>query len=183
VYGGPSRHGSTPMLLRFAAPILACVCCVPAPASAQTRPLRIGNVMAQFEGEAPTFEPFTNYLSSHVTERSFEVVPLESIDQMVSMADTGRLDFVIASPVALVALNARHRVRPIATVTQPVGSILSPWLAAAVFTPPIEKIWSAWKTRAVTASWHSRHLRSAAGWLRSGSGGIWVSTSDATFPV
>ena len=46
---------------------------------------------------------------------------------------SGRLDFVIASPVALVTLTTRHRVRPIATVTQAAGDRMSPWLAGAVF--------------------------------------------------
>ena len=73
-------------------------------AAAQERALRIGNVTAQFGAPPPDFAPFTDYLSTFLDGRRFEVVPLDSIEQMVEMADAGQLDFVIASPVALVTL-------------------------------------------------------------------------------
>jgi ABC-type phosphate/phosphonate transport system substrate-binding protein len=47
--------------------------------------------------------------------------------------DKGQLDFVVASPVALVTLTTRRGVRPIATVTQQAGDHVSPFLAGAVF--------------------------------------------------
>ena len=119
-------------MLRCAAAV-ACLCSLPALVAAQERPLRIGNVTAQFVAPRPDFTPLTDYLSTFVDGRRFEVVPLDSIEQMVEMADAGRLDFVIASPVALVTLTTRQRVRPIATVTQAAGDAISPWLAGSVF--------------------------------------------------
>ncbi|HEV8398099.1 MAG TPA: PhnD/SsuA/transferrin family substrate-binding protein [Vicinamibacterales bacterium] len=119
------------MLLRCAA--VACLCCLPGLAAAQERPLRIGNVTAQFGVPPPNFAPLTDYLSTYLDGRRFEVVPLNSIEQMLEVVDAGRVDFVIASPVALVTLTTRHRVRPIATVTQMAGDRLSPFLAGAVF--------------------------------------------------
>ena len=81
----------------------------------------------------PNFAPLTDYLSTFLDGRRVEVVPLDSIEQMVEAVDKGRLDFVVASPVALVTLTTRHRVRPIATVTQQAGDRVSPFLAGAVF--------------------------------------------------
>src|SRR5215204_4658389 len=120
-------------MLRCAATVAFLCCCLPALVAAQERALRIGNVTAQFGVPSPDFTPLTDYLSTFLDGRRFEVVPLDSIEQMVEMADAGRLDFVIASPVALVTLTTRHRVRPIATVTQMAGDRVSPWLAGAVF--------------------------------------------------
>ena len=120
------------MRLRTAAAV-ACFCSVPALAIAQDRPLRIGNVTAQLNASVPAFDAFTNYLSSRLDGRRFELVPLGSIEQMVRAVDAGEVDFVIASPVALVTLSTRQRVRPIATVTQSAGGRQYPWLASAVF--------------------------------------------------
>jgi len=119
------------MLLRCAAAIA--LCCLPALAAAQDRPLRIGNVTAQFGTAAPAFQPLTDYLSTFLDGRKFEMVLFGSIEQMVAAVDDRQVDFVIASPVALVTLSTRHPVRPIATVTQAAGDTLSPWLASAVF--------------------------------------------------
>jgi signal transduction histidine kinase/CheY-like chemotaxis protein len=119
------------MLLRCAVTV-ACLW-LPTLVVAQERPLRIGNVTAQFGAPTPDFTPLTDYLSTFLDGRRVEVVPLASIEQMVEFADAGRLDFVIASPVALVTLTTRHGVRPIATVTQTAGDRVSPWLASAVF--------------------------------------------------
>ena len=112
---------------------VACFCSVPALAIAQDRPLRIGNVTAQLDASVPAFDAFTNYLSSQLGGRRFELVPLGSIEQMVRVVDAGEVDFVIASPVALVTLSTRQRVRPIATVTQTAGGRQYPWLASAIF--------------------------------------------------
>jgi len=120
------------MLLRWVA-TLALVSCLPGVAAAQERPLRIGNVTAQFSAQPPSFAPLTDYLSAYLEGRRFEVVQLTTLEQMVEAVDAGRLDFVIASPVALVTLTAHHRVRPIATVTQRAGNLMSPWIASAVF--------------------------------------------------
>jgi len=120
------------MLSRCAAAVV-CLCCLPGLAAAQDRPLRIGNVTAQFGTAAPAFQPLTNYLSTFLDGRSFVMVPFGSIEEMVTAVDERRVDFVIASPVALVTLSTRHPVRPIATVTQDAGGQLSPWLASAVF--------------------------------------------------
>jgi signal transduction histidine kinase/CheY-like chemotaxis protein len=120
------------MLLRCTTAV-ACLCLVPGIVSAQERALRIGNVTAQFGASRPDFTPLTDYLSTFLDGRRFEVVPLDSIEQMVEMADAGQLDFVVASPVAFVTLTTRHRVRPIATVTQMAGERVSPWLGGAVF--------------------------------------------------
>jgi hypothetical protein len=49
-------------------------------------------------------------------------VPLDSIEHMVEAADRSELDFVVASSVGLVTLTAKHRVRPIATITQASGT-------------------------------------------------------------
>jgi hypothetical protein len=70
------------MLLRCAAAV-ACFCCLPAVAAAQERPLRIGNVTAQFGAPPPNFAPLTDYLSTFLDGRRVEVVPLDSIEQMV----------------------------------------------------------------------------------------------------
>src|SRR5512147_192825 len=120
------------MLLRCAA-ALAFVSCLPAALAAQERPLRIGNVTAQFGAPPSDFSPLTNYLSTYLDGRRFEVTPLESIEQMVARVDADQFDFVIASPVALVTLTTRHRVRPLATVTQAAGERVSPFLAGSVF--------------------------------------------------
>jgi signal transduction histidine kinase/CheY-like chemotaxis protein len=120
------------MLLRWAA-ALALVSCLPGVAAAQERPLRIGNVTGQFSTPLPSFAPLTDYLSAYLDGRRFEVVQVRNLEQMVEAVDAGRLDFVIASPVALVTLTAHHRVRPIATVTQTAGNLVSPWIASAVF--------------------------------------------------
>ena len=120
------------MLSRCAAAV-ACFCCLPVLAGAQERPLRVGNVTAQFAAPTPDFAPLTSYLSTYLDGRRFEVVPLDSIEHMVDAVDHGRLDFVIASPVALVTLTTRHRVRPIATVTQLADDRVSPFIAGAVF--------------------------------------------------
>jgi signal transduction histidine kinase len=120
------------MLSRCAA-ALALVSCLPGIAAAQERPLRIGNVTAQFGAPPPDFTPLTTYLSTFLDGRRFEVTPLQSIEQMVEKVDEGQLDFVIASPVALVTLTTRHRVRPMATVTQSAGDRVSPFLAGSVF--------------------------------------------------
>jgi signal transduction histidine kinase len=107
---------------------------VPALASAQhLRPLRIGYVTAQFGTDTGAFDPLTRYLSSFLDDRPFEVVPLDSVQHMVDAADRGQLDFVVASSVGLVTLMAKHRVRPIATITLTSGSEPYPWLASAVF--------------------------------------------------
>src|SRR5689334_6920622 len=105
------------MLSRCAA-VVVCLSLLPAFVSAQERPLRIGNVTAQFGTTPPDFTPLTDYLSTYLDGRRFEVTRLESIEQMVAAVDEGRLDFVVASPVALVTLTTRRFVRPIATVTQ-----------------------------------------------------------------
>jgi signal transduction histidine kinase len=118
--------------MRCAAAVV-CLLLMPALATAQERPLRIGNVTAQFGAPPPDFSPLTSYLSTFLDGRTFEVVPLASIEQMVEVVDAGDVDFVIASPVALVTLTARHRVRPIATVTQAAAGDVYPWLAGAVF--------------------------------------------------
>jgi signal transduction histidine kinase len=120
------------MLLRWAA-ALALVSCLPGVAAAQERPLRIGNVTAQFGAPPRDFSPLTTYLSTFLDGRRFEVTPLQSIEEMVAKVDAGQLDFVVASPVALVTLTTRHRVRPIATVTQTAGDRVSPFLAGSVF--------------------------------------------------
>jgi signal transduction histidine kinase len=106
---------------------------LPALAFAQERPLRIGYVTTQFGTAATAFEPLTRYLSSFLDGRPFEVVPLASVEHMVEAADRDQLDFVVASSVGLVTLMAKHRVRPIATITQASGSERYPWLASAVF--------------------------------------------------
>jgi signal transduction histidine kinase/ActR/RegA family two-component response regulator len=111
----------------------AVLLCLPAVAAAQEWPLRVGNVTAQFGVGPKDFRPLTDYLSTFLDGRRVEVVPLDSIEQMVEAVDAGKLDFVIASPVALVTLTTRHRVRPIATVTQAAGDRFSPFLAGAVF--------------------------------------------------
>jgi signal transduction histidine kinase/ActR/RegA family two-component response regulator len=120
------------MLLRCTAAVVL-ISCAPTMAAAQERPLRIGNVTAQLGEASKDFTPLTDYLSTYLDGRRFEVVPFDSIEQMVEVVDAGQIDFVIASPVALVTLTARHRVRPIATVTQEAGTRISPWLAGAVF--------------------------------------------------
>ena len=70
------------MLSRCAAAVV-CLCLLPALAAAQERPLRIGNVTAQFGGPPPNFAPLTDYLSTFLDGRGVEVVPLDSIEQMV----------------------------------------------------------------------------------------------------
>jgi signal transduction histidine kinase/ActR/RegA family two-component response regulator len=120
------------MMLRCTAAVVLSSC-VPALVAAQERPLRIGNVTAQFDEAPKDFTPLTDYLSTYLDGRRFEVVPFNSIEQMVEVVDAGQIDFVIASPVALVTLTTRHRVRPIATVTHAAGTRISPWLAGAVF--------------------------------------------------
>ena len=120
-------------MLRGVAFAVAWIICLPAGAAAQERPLRVGNVTAQFGAPPPDFAPFTDYLSTFLDGRRVEVVPLESIEQMVQVVDAGQLDFVVASPVALVTLTTRHRVRPIATVMQLAGDQVTPFLAGAVF--------------------------------------------------
>jgi signal transduction histidine kinase len=120
------------MLLRCAAAV-ASICLLAAIAAAQERPLRIGNVTAQFGAAPRNFTPLTDYLSTYLDGRRVEVVQFDSIEQMVEIVDAGGVDFVVASPVALVTLTARHRVRPIATVTQIAGGRVSPYLAGAVF--------------------------------------------------
>ena len=119
-------------MLRGVAFAVAWIICLAAVAAAQERPLRVGNVTAQFDAP-PDFAPLTDYLSTFLDGRRVEVVPLESIEQMVQVVDAGQLDFVVASPVALVTLTTRHRVRPIATVTQLAGDRVTPFLAGAVF--------------------------------------------------
>ena len=119
------------MLWRCAAAVI-CLC-LPELAGAQDRPLRIGHVTAQFGTAAPAFQPLTHYLSTFLDGRSFVTVPFGSIEEMVAAVDERRVDFVIASPVALVTLSTRHPIRPIATVTQDAGGQLTPWLASAVF--------------------------------------------------
>jgi len=106
---------------------------LPALTFADDHPLRIGYVTAQFGTDTAAFDPLTRYLSSFLDNRPFEVVPLESVEHMVAAADRGQLDFVVASSVGLVTLMAKHRVRPIATITLASGSELYPWLASAVF--------------------------------------------------
>jgi signal transduction histidine kinase/ActR/RegA family two-component response regulator len=118
---------------RLAAAAVAVLGLVPAPAFAQERPLRIGYVTTQFGTAATAFEPLTRYLSSFLDGRPFEIVPLDSIEHMVEAADRSELDFVVASSVGLVTLTAKHRVRPIATITQASGTERYPWLASAVF--------------------------------------------------
>ncbi|HZI78654.1 MAG TPA: PhnD/SsuA/transferrin family substrate-binding protein [Vicinamibacterales bacterium] len=120
-------------MLRGVAFAVAWIICLPAVAAAQERPLRVGNVTSQFGAPPPDFAPLTDYLSTFLDGRRVEVVPLESIEQMVQVVDAGQLDFVVASPVALVTLTTRHRVRPIATVTQLAGDRVTPFLAGAVF--------------------------------------------------
>ena len=120
------------MVLRCAAAV-AWICLLPALVAAQERPLRIGNVTAQFGTTQRDFTPLTTYLSTYLDGRRVEVLQFDSIEEMVEVVDAGGVDFVVASPVALVTLTARHRVRPIATVTQIAGGRLSPYLAGAVF--------------------------------------------------
>ena len=121
------------MLLRCAAAV-ACLCCLPALVAAQERPLRIGNVTAQFgapraglRARSPTISrPFSTAAASRWCRS-------RASSRWSRRWTRDELDFVIASPVALVTLTTRHRVRPIATVTQSAGDRLSPWLAGAVF--------------------------------------------------
>jgi len=120
-------------MLKQIAAAVASILLVAAAAAAQERPLRFGNVTGQMGTAVPAFRPLTDYLSSFLDGRPFVVVPFDSIEQMVSAVDHDQLDFVIASPVAFVTLSTRHRVRPIATVTQQSGPDLSPWMAGAVF--------------------------------------------------
>jgi signal transduction histidine kinase len=120
------------MVLRCVAAIVS-ICLLPALAAAQERPLRIGNVTAQFGTTPGDFTPLTNYLSTYLDGRRVEVVQFDSIEQMVETVEKGEVDFVVASPVAVVTLTARHRVRPIATVTQIAGGRMAPYLAGAVF--------------------------------------------------
>ena len=61
------------------------------------------------------------------------MVLLPTIEALLTAADARRLEFAFSTPVAFVELNARHRLRPIATVTQLAGDRTYPWLASAVF--------------------------------------------------
>ena len=79
-----------------------------------------------------SFRPF-NYLSSRIPGVRFQMVLLPTIEALLTAADERRLEFAFSTPVAFVELNARHRLRPIATVTQLAGDRTYPWLASAVF--------------------------------------------------
>jgi signal transduction histidine kinase len=95
---------------------------------------RIGTVSGQLDSASQdTFKPFTDYLSQRIPEGRFQMVPLPTIEALLDAADRQQLEFAFSTPVAFVELNARHRLRPIATVTQVVGEQAYPWLASAVF--------------------------------------------------
>jgi len=108
---------------------------VPAAAAPEPRLFRIGTVSGQFDAlSGDAYRPFTDHLSSRIPDARFEMVPFQTIDAMVRGADARRIDFALASPVALVTLATRHDLRPLATVTQMIGPQAYPWLAGAVFT-------------------------------------------------
>jgi signal transduction histidine kinase/CheY-like chemotaxis protein len=119
--------------------VAACACAVAgvllAPETiAQEALYRIGTVSGQIESASlDTFKPFTDYLSQRIPGTRFQMVPLPTIEALLDAADRQQLEFAFSTPVAFVELNARHRLRPIATVTQVIGEHPYPWLASAVF--------------------------------------------------
>ena len=105
-----------------------------APAEA-VRVVRIGQVT----GESQTvvtekFQPLTKYLEDRVPHTQVQMIRLATIDDLLRAADENRLDFALCTPPALIALNARHPARVLATVVRrlPDGR-LTPWMAGAVF--------------------------------------------------
>jgi signal transduction histidine kinase len=101
---------------------------------AQDTLYRIGTVSGQIDSASEqTFRPFTDYLSQRIPGVRFQMVLLPTIEALLKAADEQRLEFAFSTPVAFVELNFRHRLRPIATVTQIAGGAPYPWLAGAVF--------------------------------------------------
>ena len=124
------------ILARAAAVLIAAVSCalLPSEAPAQDVLYRIGTVSGQITSASEdSFRPFTDYLSSRIPGVRFQMVLLPTIEALLTAADERRLEFAFSTPVAFVELNARHRLRPIATVTQLAGDRTYPWLASAVF--------------------------------------------------
>jgi PAS domain S-box-containing protein len=94
----------------------------------------IGTVGGQFGFSSPTSSrPFIDYLSAEIPDYEFSVTTYSTIEAMISAVDQQALHFALITPVAYVQLNARHPVRTIATVTNPAGNTLTPWLAGMVF--------------------------------------------------
>jgi signal transduction histidine kinase/CheY-like chemotaxis protein len=119
---------------RIAVLLVACCVLLARDAFAQDALYRIGTVAGQIESASQeTFKPFTDYLTQRIPGARFQMVPLPTIEALLAAADAQRLEFAFSTPVAFVELNARHRLRPIATVTQMVGEQTYPWLASAVF--------------------------------------------------
>jgi signal transduction histidine kinase/CheY-like chemotaxis protein len=113
---------------------VASMALLPRHVPAQDTLYRIGTVSGQIESASDdSFRPFTDYLSSRIPGARFQMVPLPTIEALLRAADEQRIEFAFSTPVAFVELNFRHRLRPIATVTQVVGGQAYPWLASAVF--------------------------------------------------
>jgi len=113
----------------------ALACLMALPALGADRLFRVGIVTGQLpRGDTESFLPFTRYLSEHIAGARFEVVPFATIEALIEAARQGSVEFALCTPAALVAIDVRHGVRPIATVTQSVaGRGAFPWLAGAVF--------------------------------------------------
>ena len=97
--------------------------------------LRIGQVTGESQDIlAEKFQPLTKYLEDRVPHTQVQMVRLATIDDLLRAADENRLDFAFCTPSALIALNARHPARVIATVLRrlPDGR-LTPWMAGAAF--------------------------------------------------
>src|SRR5689334_11190109 len=121
--------------MRCAVAVAACSLLAP-PAHAQEGTLyRIGIVTGQLPGAgAESFLPFTEHLSQRLPPARFQIVQYASIEELLQAADRHSVEFAFSTPAALVEMDVRHDVRPIATVTQSVeGKGAFPWLAAAVF--------------------------------------------------
>jgi PAS domain S-box-containing protein len=102
--------------------------------AAQNQALVIGTVGGQFGLSSPTTtQPFIDYLESRMPGYDFSVNTYNTIETLITAVDAGELQFALITPVAYVQLNERNPLRTIATVTNPAGSINTPWLAGMVF--------------------------------------------------
>jgi PAS domain S-box-containing protein len=134
------RHVSHGLYRLLLALLLLGLSTTPLPGLAQPRiasppqTLVIGTVGGQFDlDNPPSAQPFTAYLESTLPDFAFSVRSFATIEALMAAVENRELHFALITPVAYIQLAARNRLRTIATVMNPAGTMNTPWLASMVF--------------------------------------------------
>jgi diguanylate cyclase (GGDEF)-like protein/PAS domain S-box-containing protein len=123
-----------PIMLNFLRwiTLLACVCSVSNTLAAQVA--RVG--VLSFQSKADTlaqWQPTATALEQAVPQTRFEVVPL-TYEEMDAAVSADQLDFVLTNPEHYVVLRQTHKLRPMVTLNQKIGTQVVDHFGSVIFT-------------------------------------------------